>query len=199
MQQASLVAGDTLDFLTTVGAYPASAGWTLRYRLVPRTVGNAPIGFTAAASGDDYLVQVGPSVTGSWAPDMYGWNSWVEQTGARYQVDDGQLQILPDPAQAVAGSDSRSQARIGLDACMTALSLHDAGQAHVKEYSIGNRRMVFNTRADILVAIEFWRSQVAMEDVAASVAKGLGNPRRLFVRFSGQPAPSCFGPSYYNQ
>jgi hypothetical protein len=30
-------AGDTLDFTTSVPDYPASAGWTLKYRLVPRT------------------------------------------------------------------------------------------------------------------------------------------------------------------
>ena len=29
-------AGDTLDFTTSVAAYPASAGWTLKYRLAPR-------------------------------------------------------------------------------------------------------------------------------------------------------------------
>lgn len=39
--QDVLIVGDTLDFVTSVPAYPASSGYTLKYRLIPRVSGTA--------------------------------------------------------------------------------------------------------------------------------------------------------------
>jgi hypothetical protein len=199
MLQKTLTAGDTIDFVIPApNGYPSTDGWTLKYRLVPRTATNPAIVVSCIANASDYEFQQGPASTGAWAPDNYSWYSWLEKSGAAQSVDKGIVTILQDPRTAAPGYDGRSQARIALDACMAVLAQHDAGQAHVKEYSIGARHMVFNSRADIVLAIEFWRGQVAIEDTSSSVAKGLGNPRRLFVRFSRLPAPSCFGCSYHN-
>ena len=41
MIQTTLIAGDSLSFRTAVPAYPASAGWALAYRFVPRLSGDA--------------------------------------------------------------------------------------------------------------------------------------------------------------
>jgi hypothetical protein len=59
-----LIAGDSLDFTTSVASYPATDGWTLKYVLAPRftTPAQSPITLTAATyEVTGYRVQVGPS------------------------------------------------------------------------------------------------------------------------------------------
>src|SRR5229473_6127102 len=90
--QARLVAGDTLDFLTTVSAYPPADGWTLKHRLIPRSVSGTVILMTGITSGTDYRTQVGPSTTAAWVVGIYGWTSWVEKAGADQVVDSGGME-----------------------------------------------------------------------------------------------------------
>ena len=47
-----IIAGDTLDFSVTVPDYPATDGWTLKYRLTPQfsTPTQAPIVLTDVAT-----------------------------------------------------------------------------------------------------------------------------------------------------
>jgi hypothetical protein len=56
-----LIGGDTLDFTDSVPEYPASDGWTLKYRLTPRFASpvQAPITITASTfEVTDYRTQV---------------------------------------------------------------------------------------------------------------------------------------------
>lgn len=186
--KASLVAGDTLDFLTTVTPYPAGDGWTLKFRLVPRIAGTA-ITFDATAQGDDYRTQVGPAESAVWVPGDYGWASYVEMPGARHMVDSGQVSILPDPAVSASATDTRSLAARAVDDLKAAYSTYCTSQGMVRHYTIGNRSMEFRDAAQILQQINYWEAQVAREEAAASLAKGLGNPRRFGVRF-GPPTPN---------
>jgi hypothetical protein len=194
MDTTSLYAGDTLNFIVSVGTCPASDGWTLNYRLVPSDPTQEAILFVAVPQGDDYLVQVGPSVTSAWVPGGYSWASWVAMPGARNQVDSGLVTILTDPAASAPGYDPRSQAQKALDDAKAALAAYNASNGLVSHYTIGTRQMQFRAAAEIIALIDFWKHEVAVENVAASLAEGLGNPRRLFIRFGG--GNGQYGPNW---
>ena len=85
MNITELIVGDTLQFDTDVPDYPASDGYTLTYRLVPRVSGSA-IEITATADGDTFAVNVAAATTAAWTAGEYSWHSYVTLSGARYTV-----------------------------------------------------------------------------------------------------------------
>ncbi len=175
-----LTAGDTLDFDTSVPDYPASAGWTLKYRLAPRSAGTA-IDLTAAANGDDYTVTALAATTLGWATGNYTWTAFVEKGAERYTVDRGQLQIRASSTTLAAGTDTRTHARKVLDA-IEAL-IESKGAADVVEYTIGNRSIKKMGMADLLVWHSRYSAMVQNEDRAERVANGLSAGGKIQVRF----------------
>ena len=181
--QDNLIIGDTLDFVTSVPAWPASAGYTLKYRLIPRVSGT-PITLTASTSGvDDYRVSVSPTTTATWTAGEYTWSAWVEKSGERRTVDNGLVTIKYDPSTAAA-YDGRTQAQKALEDCKTALANFQATGGRVKSYSIGGRSMEFDDAGGILTLMNYWQWQVTREAAATAVAQGLSDPRRIYVRMS---------------
>lgn len=179
MQQQELVAGDSLNFLTAGGAYPASSGWVLKYRLVPRTTGNAVQELTATAEGSDHRVAVAASSTSNWAADSYTWVSWVERAGEVYTLEHGQLTVKPNPRAIGAGYDGRSQARKALEDAKAAFA---AWSPLKRRYKIGEREMEFNSTAEILKQISYWEMEVQREENAVKAAAGLRTGGRFYVR-----------------
>jgi hypothetical protein len=178
--QPDLIAGDTLNFETTVPAYPPSASWVAKIRLVPRA-GGSPIVITAASAGggERYAFQVGPSVTATWPAGVYGWSLWVERAGERYTQESGQLTVRPDPAAMAGGIDTRSQAQKALEDARAALA---AWTPTTRKYTIGGRQMEFNSVAEILQLISHWQVEVKREQAAERMAAGLDARRKVHVR-----------------
>ena len=177
----TLIVGDSLDFTTSVPAYPASDGYTLTYRLIPRTSGTA-ITLVATTSGEDYRVTIAPDIAATWTAGEYTWSAWVEKTGERYSVDSGTVTLKVDPA-IVSAYDGRSTARKALDAINLALETYGA-QAHISEYTIGNRSMKFKDQADLLTMRASLAAEVWREEAAVKMAAGFPNPRQIRVRMA---------------
>jgi hypothetical protein len=176
----TLTAGDTFDWPTAVPAYPASDGWTLKYRLWQAS-GTAEILLTAIAEGDAYRVQAGPSTTATWAPGAWYWSSWVEKTGAKHTLEhQGSVTILPNPA-TVTAYDGRTIAEKALDDAETALASFNATGGRVKRYAIAGREMEFDAAGDILTLVSYWQTRVKREHDAKAVASGKADPRRFYV------------------
>jgi hypothetical protein len=176
----SLIVGDTLDFMTSVPDYPATAGYTLKYRLIPRTSGTAIL-LTASASGDDYRAQEPPAVTETWAAGEYTWSAWVEKTGERYSVDSGIVTLKADPG-VVAAYDGRSHARKVLDAIEAILE----GRATLdqEEYAINGRSLKRTPIAQLMQMRDAYRAEAWREAAALKTAAGLPNPRQIRVRMA---------------
>lgn len=174
-----IVVGDTLDFATEVPDYTPADGWTLKYRLVPRVSGSAIL-LTSAASEGKHRVQVGPTTTATWAGGEYSWASWVEKTGARYSVAQGQVTLLPDPAVTTAPRDNRSFARKLLEQIETALL--NTGSSMRLEYTIGDRTMKYESRAAVMAARANLLREIAAEDNATRLANGLGTRNTIRIR-----------------
>ena len=180
--QQELIAGDTLNFLTSVPDYLASAGWVLHFRLVPRTGTNPAIAIDAVAEGDDHRTQVAASATGAYAPDSYTWNSWVTLAAEVYTVDAGQITIRPNPRSVAAGYDGRSLAVKTRDDLLAAFATFTSSNGTTRSYRIADRERVFNTAADILVQISFWEREVARETAALLAATGQARGGRFYLR-----------------
>ena len=181
--QDRITVGDTLNFETTVSGYSASDGWTLTYRLIPRTTGDA-ITITAVPDDDDdgYLVQVPATVTAAWVPGVYSWASWVSYSGQVYSLSTGTCTLLPDPRTAAAGFDSRTDARKALDDALIAQRSWTPTQ---RRYKIGEREMEFNSPGDIETHIVNLRAQVMREERMVDAAAGYPDKRKVYVRMNG--------------
>ena len=176
-----ITAGDTLNFLTTVADYPASAGWVLVYRLLPRSAGSA-ITLTGTAEGDDHRIQAGASVTALWTPGDYSWMTYAGLAGERYTLQSGTVKILANPA-TLTTYDARSDAALIVDQLMAAYTTYTTSQGNVAEYEIAGRRMKYRSSAEILDQINHWKAILAAEKRAERMAAGLGAGNKLLVRF----------------
>lgn len=166
--QPTIAAGDTLDFPVTgtntplIADYPPSAGWTLKYRLVPLVAGTA-IEITASTDAGWYRITVIPSTTATYGLGAYGWSSWVEKTGYRHVIESGQVTVLPNPATVAAGTDLRAQAEKAIADLLAAMATYTASNGHVKEYEIAGRRMRFEDKSQITDLLNFWRTERTRE------------------------------------
>jgi len=178
--QQTLVVGDTLVFDTSLPDYPASAGWVLTYRLIPRTSGT-PIEITSTANGDAHAVSVSATVTALWAAGEYSWAGYATKAGERDTVESGTITLLPDPGVAAA-YDGRSQARKAVDDLRAALATYTATQGMVQEYTIAGRSMTFRKSTEILELLNYWETTLQREEAAAGAAAGQPSKRRYYIR-----------------
>lgn len=184
----TLVAGDTLDMsgdrAIEVPDYPASDGWTLKYRLTPRFASpvQAPITLTATTDpdGSRYNVQAGPATTATWIAGFYSVARWVEKAGARQTLSGllgaelggpiGQLKIYADPALTAQGFDSRSHARKTLEAIEAVIE----GRAtkDQEEYTIGGRALKRTPIEELVKLRGRYKAEVAGEEMRAGGGGG---------------------------
>jgi hypothetical protein len=182
-----IVAGDTLNFLTSVPAYPASAGWVLTFKLIPRVVATGPVlSFSASAEGDDHRVNVVAATTAGWALGDYSWQSYVTKAAERYTAAFGSTKIVANPATA-ASLDNRSHERKVLEAIEACIENRaSTSQREMVAYTIGNRSQQFDTTESKSALLELhskYKWLVANEDARAAIAAGRPNPRLVRVRF----------------
>jgi hypothetical protein len=184
----TIIAGDTLDFTVSVPEYPATDGWTLKYRLTPRftTPAQLPVVLTASmnADGQQYDIQASPATTAAFVPGAYAWARWVEKAGARQTLNEsGSLLVKADPSATAQGYDGRSQAAKAVDDIKAAMATFTASNGTIKSYSIGNRQVTYRDKAEMLTDLDFWQRQLMAENEAVAMAGGLGNPRNVGIRF----------------
>jgi len=178
--QQTLVVGDTLVFDTSLPDYPASAGWTLTYRLIPRTSGTA-IEIPSTANGDAHAVSVSATVTALWAAGEYSWAGYATKAGERDTVESGTITLLPDPGVAAA-YDGRSQARKAVDDLHAAYASYLSSNGLVQEYTIAGRSTTFRKTSEILEALSYWELKLQAEEAAAGAAAGQPSKRRTYIR-----------------
>ena len=185
MQQTTLIAGDTLKYITSGPDYPASDGYTATTRLVRRDAVGTPIAFDATASGDDYQFNVLPATTAAWEPDFYTWSLYVSKAGERYTVDAGELRIKADPALATAPLDERSWAARAVAAIEAAIE--GRASSVQLEISIAGRAVKYMSHADLIVARSKLQRELSAEQASADLAKGIKRKTRILTRF-GRPS-----------
>lgn len=176
-----ITAGDTLEFTTATPDYPASAGWSLVYKLIPRTAGTV-ISITSSASGDDHLLQVGASTTANWAAGDYSWVAYATKTGERYTLESGSITVAADPG-VVTALDTRSSAKKALNAINLLLETYGS-KAYMQGYEINGRKQQFHSPGDFLAFRRKLAAEVAREDNVARINAGLSPKNQVAVRFN---------------
>lgn len=178
-EPASVTAGDTVSWSKSLGDYPASASWVLKYRLINAA---GKIDITAAASGADHLVSVSAATTAGWAAGSYTWQSYVTKGADRHTVETGTLVIKPDLAAQAGGFDTRSASRKTLDLLDQAMVEHGS-KAWTQEYEIAGRRMKFVSAVDFMKFRSQVVAEVGREEAAERLAAGLPVKSKVLVRF----------------
>jgi len=179
--QTDLVAGDTLNYATSIPAYPPSAGWTAKLRLAPRVSGAATtITATTTTGSDTFTWLVGSGTTAAWVAGAYSWSVWVEKAAERYTMQHGQFTVLPDPATLAAGTDTRSQAERSLDA-INAFLEGRASDAQLR-YKINGRELERYPLQDVLRLKQHFETAIAGERVAKGLQGPRGGVQRILMR-----------------
>lgn len=173
-----LIAGDTWVWTRDLTDYPASAytgAWYLENK-------DGSITVAASASGDTHTATVAKATTAAYKAGEYRWSFVVTKISdsTRTKVESGWVSLLADPA--ISGKvDWRSHARKTLDAIEAVIE----GRATTDQQAvtINGRSISRITIEELLRFRDYYKAEVFSEKAAESVAAGLGNPRRIFVRF----------------
>lgn len=177
-EPAQLIAGDSAKWLKSLPDYLPADDWQLSYTLVNAT---GKITFAAGAEGDAHLVNVAPSVTTAWPAGIYTWRAQISNGDEAHTVASGTIKVAP-----TFGTDTleaRSFARQAL-ANVEAYLLNPQNLT-AASYSIAGRTLSRIGSAELLTLRDKYKAEVAREDAADRVARGLPDRRRVFVRFGG--------------
>ncbi len=177
-------AGDTIEWRREdLSDYPASE-WTLKYYLLKT---GKQIIITAIADDDNFAITVTKAVSALYAAGIYSWLAKVYQGVApnieEHTIGQGTIEILPDLTVAAGGYDTRSHAKIMLDAIEAALQ----GKATAKQldqlvkiiadiHTQRNPELLIKWR-------QYYKNEYWREQVAEKLIQGLDSPRRIGVRF----------------
>lgn len=169
-----LYTGDTWVWTRTLADYPASAAWVLKYTLINAA---GRIAITSAPSGDDHAVSVAAATTSTYAAGTYTWQAYVEKSSDRFTVGQGSVSVRAGFSSGSGGADARTQAEIALQDAITALATYTASRGMIADYTIGGRSQRFRSIAEIQALINFWRGEVAKEQLLP------GSGKKILTRF----------------
>lgn len=176
-------AGDTLSWTKSSSDYPATDGWTAKYRLSGL---GGQIDLTAAADGADFLFTIQANTSADYVAGAYSYAGWVEKgTGPaleKHTLWSGTIDILQDLSALEGASDQRSIARRTLERIDAAILRHATNP--VEELEINGRRYKYPSMADLIRFRQTYEKAVRDEDAASNLAQG--RPRsKILVRDVG--------------
>jgi len=175
---SDLVLGDTWVWTRDLTDYPATtytAVWYLENK-------DGVISVTPSASGSTFSATVAAATTATYAAGEYRWRLVVTKISdsTRTSVESGWVSVLANPA-AAGKYDWRSHARRTLDAIEAVIE--GRASSDQESMSIAGRSLSRIPIAELLKFRDYYKQEVGSEKAAEAVAAGLGNPKRIFVRF----------------
>lgn len=182
-EPARLVAGDRWAWKRTdLGVDYPPASYALKYSLRIAGSASTEIEATAGESGAEYIVEVPSATTGVYTPGLYVWQAYITRASdsERVMVDSGTIEIIANADNSTA--DPRSHARKVLAAIEAVIEARASKDQ--EEYSIAGRSLKRTPLPDLLVLKDRYTAAVNSEIAAERIAKGLGDPRRVGVRFN---------------
>ncbi len=175
----SFFLGDTWTWTKDLADYPAST-WTLTYYFVPLAGGDDRFDVVATADGTTHSVTVAAATTAAYVAGKYQWIGRVTDGTTTTTIGEGVAELIDNPASGT--NDGRSFARKMLDLCEVTYQALVAKK--VESASVNGQSYNLTNRAELLTELRYWQAKVADEDAAQSIAQGMGNPKRVLVRFN---------------
>jgi len=182
-EPTSLRAGDSARWTKSLAAHPASAGWQLHYRLVPRAGGSAH-SIAASAEGDDYAVSLSVSATSLYVAGEYtlvGYVEWgADEALERITVHTSTLSVLPD-LTTTANLDGRTPAQQIVEAIDAWLS---GRKGWAGEKALGDRSIKDHPLPDLMRLRDYYAAQARSDQAAQNLTAGIGigGGSRVMVR-----------------
>lgn len=149
--------------------------WALR--------GAVALNLTAVASGTGYRTTITSVQSATLTAGNYFWQAFVTKAGNRVTIGSGQIQVMTNLAVGTSAYDGRLEVEKMLDAVTAAIQARLAGGAVLK-YEIKGRDLERDPIPDLIMLRDRLRVEVARARAADKIAQGLGDPRRLFIRFN---------------
>ncbi len=178
-----LVAGDRWAWKRTdLGSDYPPASYALRYSARIEGETAAEIEIDASESGDDYIVEVPAATTAGYTPGVYHWQAYIVRSAdsERVTVSRGTFEVRTN--RDATGDDPRSHAKKVLDAIEAVIE--QRASVDQMAYSINGRTLSRTPIADLLVLRDRYREEVRAQNAAEGLAKGLGNPKHIGIRFN---------------
>lgn len=166
-------------FVDTEGRSYNSASWALTYEIR----GPKRLTLNAAVEGVGWRTSITTVQSETLTPGTYYWSAYATKAGERVTAGSGTFVVKANLADiGTDGYDGRSQAEKDLAAINAEISARASG-GFVAEYAIGDRSLKREPTSELLVLKSRFEAIVARERAAENIANGLGNPRRVLVRF----------------
>jgi len=178
IEPQEITAGDTITWKKSLSDYPASGGYTLKYRLI-NSAGKYDI--TAAADGDNHLITVTATVSATYSAGTYTWQSFVEKGTERYTIAQGTMTIKPDLAAQTSGYDNRSHVKKVLDSIQAVIESR-ATRADL-EKEINGKRISFMRPEELIKWHSHYASLYSQELNKEKINQGRGTGRKVLTRF----------------
>lgn len=185
---ASFVAGDALNLIVAPFSLSgqdrsAANGDTLNLALRGAKALDLSCAPDAADADGSWVLDATSAQTEALPAGVYAWVYTLSSAAGRATVCQGQIRVLPDVTAASDGYDARTTAQVALSEAEAALAAFKGSGGRIKQYTIAGRTVMYDTAAELLQVISYWKTRVAMEGHAAAAAQGLGNASNLRVRF----------------
>ena len=186
---AQIIIGDTVTWLTDdlAGLDPLTGLSTTYtndlYTLSWALRGAVALSLTAVASGTGYRTTITSVQSTTLTAGNYFWQAFVTKTGNRVTIGSGQSQVVSNLAVGTDAYDGRLEVEKMLDAVTAAIQARLTGGAVLK-YQIKGRDLERDPIPDLILLRDRLKVEVSRAKAADKIAQGLGDPRRLFVRFN---------------
>lgn len=166
---------------TDLGEVYANDSFTLKYSARLEASSAVEIEVTATASGDDYLVQLDSSTTGSYVTGVYLWQAYIirDSDSERVKVDEGYWEVIAD--RDTDTTDPRSFEQKALD---NIKALFEGRLTKdVSSFSIAGRQITKMDTEELTRLLEYFEARVALERSKLNAKMGKKNPFTIKARF----------------
>ena len=182
-------AGDTVRWIEpatvdTLGNPVASGAWTATAYLRFNAASEALTISSTARNDGGWQFEISATASGGMDPGRWYYQARAQQGAVVITLATAGLTVERSLAYTggAAAFDGRSQARKDLEAVQSAIRSIVSGGA-VAEYTIGTRRLKKMPLPDLIALENKLKADVSREERAEKIANGLGDPRKLHVRF----------------
>jgi hypothetical protein len=173
IEPCTIVSGDSVAWTKTITTYAGTL--TYAFQLFGST--DLPITFAASGSGPIFSIALDDSVTATWKSGRYIWTAYIADGVDRHCVDNGEIQVLPNPALAFGATHATRTLAI-IEA-----AIEGRLPRGLETYAIDGQSIAKIPIEGLVKLRSIYADWVKNEYAQDRINRGLTNPRNSFARF----------------